>query len=122
MSLRSEIRARMLTVSGIGEVYADEAPDSATYPHAVLTVDETASPALKGDGAVMAWQRDARIDLWEERGSTEGETLRTSLRDTLDGFRLTDNSKLRVQSSLRDPDATHRVVHHIMTIRVITLR
>jgi hypothetical protein len=47
-----------------GRVYADGAGDTSVFPHAVITVDTDAVPALRGDAQVLYWQRSGRIEVF----------------------------------------------------------
>lgn len=67
-------------------VYADEAPDGATYP--LLVVTKVAGPgAYTNDGDTGLEEARVQVDCYTDQGGEALITLRTAVRRRLSGFR-----------------------------------
>lgn len=104
-----------------GRVWADQAPDKATFPYVTINDAVSAPIALGGDGVTLMIVRQLQVDLWE-RQDTEDQDVARAVRAALDGARpvLSGRTVTRVTvddtQRFLEPD-TH-IAHRAFTLSV----
>lgn len=120
MTFRSDLVTLCQSVLDANSVFADEAPSYDALPNLEVFIDDSAVPELAGDARTMAWRQSAELNLREFRNASDG-TLMRSLRDALDGVRITDG-RIRVDSITRLPDDIHDAILWTIDLHIVDLR
>lgn len=102
-------------------VWADDAPDRATYPYITINDAISVSPTLKGDQSTIMLGRIVQVDLWEQK-TREDLTVARHLYSLLDGARAPINGSTVTRVSIDDAqrfveDQTN-IVHLAFTLSV----
>lgn len=119
MSLRAAIVASLTPAVGAGRVFADGAPDDAPWPHAVVRIDPSTDPALRGDRQTMAWRRTVTVELHEPLGATDA--LARDVRQALDTLRPAGFLSASVTSTSRDVDGEQDHILSVFTVATVEL-
>lgn len=119
VALREGYIAALDTVAALAERnYSDYAPDKAQLPYTVTRLDIGVTPALQGDGSVLALTRLNSTELWESR-TNEDDAVRIGVFRALNNLKLANSFVIVVRSIIRVPDPNYDLVHRSFTTAAI---
>jgi hypothetical protein len=113
----------LLVADGIvnERVWADDAPEKATFPYITINDAVATGPQLQGDQRTMMLVRTVQVDLWEQKSKEHQDNARAVV-TALDGATLSiagaTTTRLSVDDTQRFFERDTNIVHRAFTLTI----